>query len=129
MRVQVATAGALATLLMSLDLEQADAWRDTLGLCQTAGFALASVKWGIDLRAAAMGYVWGWLENQITAAVKLIPLGQTQGQQVLYELSRTLPAAVRHGLTLQDHELGGATPALAMASSRHETQYTRLFRS
>jgi len=120
---------ALATLLVSLDLEYAEAWRETLGLCQAAGFALASVQWGIDLRAAALGYIWGWLENQITAAVKIIPLGQTQGQQVLFELTRALPAAVRHGLALQDHELGGATPALAIASSRHETQYTRLFRS
>lgn len=120
---------ALATLLMGLDVEYAEAWRETLGLCQAAGFALASVKWGISLRAAALGYVWGWLENQITAGVKLIPLGQTQGQQVLFELTRSLPAAVRRGLAIQDHELGGATPALAIASSRHETQYTRLFRS
>jgi len=120
---------ALATLLVGLNLECAGAWRETLALCQAAGFALAAVTWGIRLRAATRGYVWGWLENQITAAVKLIPLGQTQGQQVLFELTQALPVAIRRGLALQDHELGGATPALAIASSRHETQYTRLFRS
>ncbi len=62
-------------------------------------------------------------------AVKAIPLGQTAGQQVLLRLAALVPVAVERASSLNDDELGAATPALAIASSLHETQYTRLFRS
>jgi urease accessory protein len=56
-------------------------------LTQAGGFALAAVEWGIPLREAALGYAWCWLENQVTTAVKIVPLGQTDGQRVLFQLS------------------------------------------
>mgnify|MGYP001825662303 FL=1 len=92
-------------------------------------FALACAAWEIPLRDAALGYAWSWLENLLLAAVKLIPLGQTAGQQLLHRLSADLPGAVAQGLTLEDDAIGASTPALAIASSLYETQYTRLFRS
>ena len=63
------------------------------------------------------------------AAVKIIPLGQTQGQQVLQRLIPRIPELLESAVQLRDEDIGASNPALAIASSRHETQYTRLFRS
>jgi len=120
---------ALASLLVDLDIPQAAEWRDTLAGCQSAGFALACHAWQIPLQQAAQGFAWAWLENLALAGVKLIPLGQTAGQRVLRDLGDVAGHAVHRGLSLPDDDMGGSCPALAIASSRHETQYTRLFRS
>ena len=122
-------ARALTTLLIDLEIEQAADWRAELALCQAAPHALASVHWGIALEDSALGYAWGWLENQVAAAVKLIPLGQTDGQRAQLQLAEALPALVDRALALADSDIGAGAPALAIASARHETQYTRLFRS
>ncbi|MCB1877881.1 MAG: urease accessory protein UreF [Chromatiales bacterium] len=120
---------ALATLLADLGVERAQQWRDILSSSQMAGFALATSRWRIPLAEAAEGYVWAWLENLVLAAVKIIPLGQTAGQRVLLHLSEGIPEAVCTALALADDDIGASSPALAIASSLHETQYTRLFRS
>jgi len=120
---------ALADLLVSLDVTRAAEWRETLATSQLAGFALAAVHWEIPRETAALGYAWSWLENLVLAAVKLVPLGQTDGQRTLLRLAERLPAAVERGLALPDEAIGASLPAFAIASSAHETQYTRLFRS
>lgn len=89
----------------------------------------AAWRFHIALRAAAQGYLWSWLENQVMAAIRLIPLGQSAGQRLLLRLSEEIPTAVDFGLDAEDGALGASAPALALASSLHETQYTRLFRS
>jgi urease accessory protein len=63
------------------------------------------------------------------AGVKLVPFGQQAAQTVLRDLAAELPAVLDMALELDDEQLGGGLPLLAIASSRHETQYTRLFRS
>ena len=68
-------------------------------------------------------------ENQVPAASKFMPLGQTAGQRILLQLAAPIEAAVTIGLALPDEKIGFATPGLALASALHETQYTRLFRS
>lgn len=120
---------ALADLLAALELPRSGAWRPLLARSQTAGFAFAAATWGIPPQAAALGYTWTWLENLVLAAVKLAPLGQTQGQRILTDLIGELPALVEKALGLGDEDIGAAGPALAIASSAHEGQYTRLFRS
>lgn len=120
---------ALATLLPHLGLDPGDDWRAGCERCQAAGLALAAGRWTIPPAATALGYAWAWLENQVLAGVKLIPLGQTAGQRLLHRLSARLPGLVSTSLELSDEALGGALPALAIASSLHEEQYTRLFRS
>jgi len=120
---------ALAGLLADLGVPGAKRWRSLLESCQAASFALAAQADGISLRDALLGYAWSWLEGQVLAGVKLVPLGQTAGQRVQRHLAPRLPSAVETALTLVDDELGASSPALAIASSRHETQYTRLFRS
>jgi urease accessory protein len=122
-------ARALRTLLADLGLEEASLWHDELRYCQAAPYALAAVRWEIPLRDALLGYAWGWLENQVAAAIKLVPLGQTDGQRVQLALAERLPGLVARACELGDDEIGAAAPALAIASACHETQYTRLFRS
>jgi urease accessory protein len=120
---------ALTNLLVDLGVTHAEEWRDTLSNNQTAGFTLAAVDWKIPLPQAAQGFAWTWLENLALVGIKLIPLGQTAGQRILHQLGEATHRAVQCGLTLPDKDMGASAPALAIASSRHETQYTRLFRS
>lgn len=120
---------ALTDLLIALELPQAAAHKPLLSQSQVAAFALASCYWQIPLEQAAYGYAWSWLENLVLSAVKIIPLGQTQGQKILHQMTALLLVASERGLNLADDEIGASLPALAIASSRHETQYTRLFRS
>ncbi len=130
LRAEEANRGrALADLLTAWDLPDAPDWKPVLARSQAAGFAFAAVAWDIPPRDAALGYGWGWLENLVLAAVKIIPLGQTQGQQLLQRLIEGLPVAVDGALELADDEIGASSPALSIVSSAHETQYTRLFRS
>jgi urease accessory protein len=120
---------ALADLLVAWGLEDAAAWRPQLARSQAAGFAFAAAAWQIAPRDAASGYAWSWLENIVLAGIKLVPLGQTRGQQTLARLAALIPSAVASALEVADEEIGTSTPALGIASSAHETQYTRLFRS
>ena len=104
-------------------------WQPSLIRCQLAGYALAAHHWRIPVKDLLMGYTWSWLENTVAAAIKLVPLGQTEGQSLLYQFSAEIQAAVEHASALGDEAIGASTPALAIASSLHETQYSRLFRS
>ena len=122
-------ARALDKLLADLGIRPASDWKNSLRHCQAAPFALAAVHWQISIEDCLLGYAWGWLENQVAAAIKLVPLGQTDGQRVQLRLAERLPAAVQRALLIGDDDIGAGAPALAIASARHETQYTRLFRS
>jgi urease accessory protein len=120
---------AMSRLLADLGLPISAAWQKTLARTQLAGFAMAATHWHIPLETAANAWTWSWLENLALAAVKIIPLGQTAGQRVLHRLAPAIPPAVQQGLQLPEEAIGASAPAQAIASSRHETQYTRLFRS
>ncbi|WP_075179141.1 urease accessory protein UreF [Neptunomonas phycophila] len=120
---------ALATLLPNLNVAIDDSVIEAVRSTQIAGFALAAQQFDISIQSACAGYLWSWLENAVMAGVKLVPLGQTSGQKLLMRLSERVPTAVERALAIVDDEVGSSTPALAIASSRHETQYTRLFRS
>lgn len=120
-----ATGAALARLLPELGI-QAPAITEPAFLTL---FTVASVHWRVPKRHAALAYAWTWLENQVVAATKLVPLGQTQAQRLLSELQQHIPDALATAEMLDDRELGSSLPGLALASIHHETQYTRLFRS
>jgi urease accessory protein len=92
-------------------------------------FALAAVRWQIDLPSAMLGYLHSWTSNLVNVGVKLIPLGQTAGQRLLLQLQPAIECAVAEVLLLQDDDLGSCSWGLALASMAHETQYSRLFRS
>ncbi|MBW3698517.1 urease accessory protein UreF [Vibrio sp. T187] len=93
------------------------------------GFCIAAHEWGIEPRELEQGYLWSWAEGLVMAGVKLVPLGQTSGQLALIQLSNHFPQAIDAAQSITDDEIGSFTPSIAIASSRHETQYTRLFRS
>ena len=118
---------ALARLLPQLEIELDAEQLQACKLTQLAGIAIAAHQWQIERDKLFAGYLWSWLENAVMAGVKLIPLGQTQGQQTLKAMALRVEEAVASAK--QVTEPGSVTPALAIASSRHETQYTRLFRS
>ena len=120
---------ALARLLADLGLDEAAAWRNTPRGCFATLFSLAAARWDIPLLETTTGYAWAWTENQVTAATRLIPLGQTASQRLLVAAGPAITAAVAHGLALPDEEIGAAAPGLALAGALHETQYSRLFRS
>ena len=92
-------------------------------------WSAACAGWEIGEDLAVTTYVWAWLENQVLAALKLVPLGQVAGQELLLELGASIPGIVEAARVLGDEELSNFAPGLAIASSRHETQYSRLFRS
>ena len=94
-----------------------------------AAFAFGAVRWKIPAAQALVSYLWAWLENQVTATIKLVPLGQTDGQRILIALGERLASAAERAAAIADDELGSSAPGLAILSSRHETQYSRLFRS
>jgi urease accessory protein len=87
-----------------------------------AAYAQAARAWSIPARDARTAYLRAWLENQVMAAVKAVPLGQTDGQKMLLALGARLHQ-------VDEEEPGNFAPGLAILSSRHETQYSRLFRS
>jgi urease accessory protein len=89
-------------------------------------FAIAARRWNIEPRAALVAYLWSWLENQVMAAVKAVPLGQTAGQKMLLKLGDRLDRITDDAVKT---EFCNFVPGLAVLSSRHETQYSRLFRS
>ena len=91
--------------------------------------ALCAHAHGIDMRDAVAAYLHAFTANLISAGVRLIPLGQTDGQIALRLLEADVAAAVELAETLPLSEIGSATPMLDYCSARHETQYTRLFRS
>jgi len=94
-----------------------------------AAFAAAACAWKIDPHEALQAYLWSWLESQIIAAVKAVPLGQTDGQKLLLSLGERIAPLAAQAAAMSDDELGNFAPGLAMLSSRHETQYSRIFRS
>lgn len=94
-----------------------------------AAFAYAAAQWKIEPEAALQTYLWAWIENQVMAALKAVPLGQTDGQRMLLSLGNRIEGLVKKAMQMKDEEIGNFAPNLALLSAKHETQYSRLFRS
>ncbi len=92
-------------------------------------FALAVSPTSASAQDALLAYAFGWAENMMQAALKAVPLGQSAGQRVLARLAREIPPAVAYALSLPAGQRQAFSPMLAILSARHETQYSRLFRS
>jgi urease accessory protein len=120
---------ALARLLAGLDVPGAAAWAKRTDVAHAAMFALAASHWDLPPIIACTGFAFSWAEAQVSAAVRLIPLGQTAGQRILVGLAEAIPAAAVRALEVADDDVGAVAPGQSIASARHETQYSRLFRS
>jgi urease accessory protein len=95
----------------------------------TVAFAIAAHHWQIDPQTAVLGYLYSWASNLANAGVRLIPLGQTQGQQLLLNLYPILEQTATTAMNANDDSLKNCGWGLAIASMQHETLYSRLFRS
>lgn len=97
--------------------------------CFAVMFALAGNHWQIPIGDLLQSFAYSWLENQVAAATKIVPLGQTAAQKLLIQLIPVIPQAIAQAQQVLDEELGISLPGQVMASSLHEYQYSRLFRS
>ena len=98
-------------------------------LAHAVAFGAAAAEQGIAARDAAFGFLSAFAANLVSAGVRLVPLGQTDGQLSIAALQPAVAAATDAALIADLARLGTAAPMLDVFSLRHETQYTRLFRS
>ncbi len=124
-----ASLAKLARDLRWLDAAACDALPALAPISLPAAFALAARGAGLAPEDALTAYLWSWLENQVLAAIKLVPLGQVAGQRMLLALSAAIPQTVVLATALADEDIASFAPGLALACARHESQYSRLFRS
>jgi urease accessory protein len=92
-------------------------------------FAAACATLGVERDAGLAAYLWAWAENQVLVAVKSVPLGQMAGQTLLAQLHDAIDRAARDAATVADGDLGTAAVSCAITSARHESMYSRLYRS
>jgi urease accessory protein len=110
---------ALAALCRQHEVEPAHA--------VTAGVACAAH--GLPLQPSVVAFLHGFAANLVSAGVRLIPLGQTDGQRLTAALEDTVRAVAAGALAASLEDLGTASPMIDLCAIAHETQYTRLFRS
>lgn len=120
---------ALARLLGDLGLPVEAVNSLKVKPCFAIMFALAGYYWKIPLADLLQSFSFSWLENQVAAATKIVPLGQTAAQKLLLQLIPVIPNAITCAQQLADDDIGTSLPGQVMASSLHEYQYSRLFRS
>ncbi|MEM0981406.1 MAG: urease accessory protein UreF [Cyanobacteria bacterium P01_H01_bin.58] len=100
------------------------------GNCHYAiAYGIVAQAWGIPLQEAGLAYLHSWAANLISAAVRAVPLGQTEGQRLLRQLVTPLQQAHVNIATLIEDDLAACSWGASLASMQHETQYSRLFRS
>ncbi|WP_051229429.1 urease accessory protein UreF [Paludibacterium yongneupense] len=123
---------SLRRLFVELPEGRARPWPEslqTVPLALLVAWALAAYSLQLDADAAVEGFLWSWLENQVMVLLKAMPMGQTDGQRLLSALLPDIVGAARTALELPDDELSNFAPGLAWVAMKHETQYSRLFRS
>lgn len=104
-------------------------WLPLFAKSQLCGMAWLGVRWEIDVQSLALSLGYSWIESAVMAGVKLVPFGQQAAQQLIIDLSDHFACGFETAFLRADDRLGAATPLSAIASARHETQYSRLFRS
>lgn len=123
---------SLAQLCASLEWGNA-ARRETLAslkpIAQPTAFAFAAFAHDAAPEAALAAYAFSWVENQAAAALKAVPLGQLAGQRIIVALRGPIDDAVRRALATSPDRINTFAPQLGILSARHESQYSRLFRS
>jgi urease accessory protein len=92
-----------------------------------AGVAAAAHR--LALEATLLALLHAFVANLVSAGLRLIPLGQTDGQRITAALAAAIQEVAHEAAAASLDDLGTATPVIDWCSMRHETQYTRLFRS
>lgn len=120
---------SLSRLLDNLEVDNISASSSEAQSSFVTQFARAAVCWHIPRAEASYGLVWSYLENQVAAGMKMVLFGQTEGQRLLIRLSDLIPKWMIKAENLEDEQLVCSAPGLVRASTQHEYQYSRLFRS
>lgn len=92
-------------------------------------FAQVAVAWRLPVAATLYAYIHSWAANLLTAGVRLIPLGQSDGQSVLWKLQEQIEAVLSFAQDASDEALCSWNIGQTLASMKHETLYSRLYRS
>ncbi len=128
-----ARAQAFLRVLEALPDDRPDAkialYKDSLQQTPFAAMAWASVRWEIDELPLLYTFAYNWLDAAIVNGVKIIPLGQSDGQVLLHTKLPALQKAVETSLDVADDAIGFSVPSVSMASCNHEVQYSRIYRS
>ena len=124
----------LATVTEAWPDPRVSGWSETLRREERASAYAVAVGavagWkGLPLDMSLFAFLQAFAANLVSAGVRLIPLGQTDGQRAIAALEAPIAAAVEAALLRPLDDIGTATPMVEWTSMRHETQYTRLFRS
>ncbi|HEY3596773.1 MAG TPA: urease accessory UreF family protein [Paraburkholderia sp.] len=98
-------------------------------VAQPTAFAFAAFAHDVPADAALAAYAFSWVENQASAALKAVPLGQLAGQRIIVALRAAIDDAVTRALATSPDDINTFAPQLGILSARHESQYSRLFRS
>jgi len=123
---------SLAQLALSLewhDETRQNALRSIKPVGLPTAFSYAAGALSIDLESCVTAYCFSWLENQVAAAQKALPLGQLAGQKILFAMHALIPEVVLRALETGRDQISTFAPHLGIISSRHAYQYSRLFRS
>jgi urease accessory protein len=98
-------------------------------IAQPTAFAFAAWAHDASPDATLAAYAFSWIENQVAAALKAVPLGQLAGQRIVVALRPEIESAVARALATPPASINTFAPQLGILSARHESQYSRLFRS
>ncbi|MDE1141851.1 MAG: urease accessory protein UreF [Paraburkholderia tropica] len=98
-------------------------------VAQPTAFAFAAYAHDASTEATLAAYAFSWVENQTAAALKAVPLGQVAGQRIVVALRPAIADAVARAFATPPDSLNTFAPQLGILSARHESQYSRLFRS
>lgn len=120
---------AVAKLIFQWYSPISDEWVSAFQYSGLASIAWLGFNWSIPIKNLALGYAYNMLESSIMVGLKLIPFGQKTAQYLLRHLIEFLPNAWDQANIITDDELGSSFLLQSIASSCHEEQYSRLFRS
>jgi urease accessory protein len=98
-------------------------------VCLPTVFAYAAGALSIEVESCVAAYCFGWVENQVAAAIKAVPLGQIAGQKILFAMHTLIPKIVLRAIDTGPEKISTFAPHLGILSARHANQYSRLFRS
>jgi urease accessory protein len=122
----------LALELKWLSFAKQDVLQGLLEPVYPVVFAMCATALGIESDLVLFGYLFAWLENQVIALQKLAPVGQSAGQLLLHQISEQIPAVLvdaRRRAELGVEAIETMAPHLGILMSRHESQYSRIFRT
>ena len=120
---------ALVRVIKSLKLENSSSYLEIANKSYLSAFALFSRSKKISLNQMLESYCFSYIESQCIAAIKLVPIGQTDAWQIIDEFSNLIDEQIQTALSVDDFHIGSGLVNLSILSVLHETQYSRIFRS